>query len=218
MSATSGNSTIQQGGLFVYGKMPVLQDYVIDGMASLGLSSTNLSRNDPTGLTGGFSNKAVMGNDAMVSLGISRPFEYNEMRVTPYARMTYQYVGQAGYNEGTGAAALGIASFSGSAVRGVIGVVTGSLNQDPLKDGHTYRVNLAVGADTAGLLNPALNTTLGGLSSSVTTATSGSAFAQVGFYGTIKITDDSYAYASVSGEARSGQTLYGGSIGLRIAF
>jgi hypothetical protein len=218
VSATNGNSTIQQGGLFVYGKMPVLQDYVIDGMASVGLSSTNLSRNDPTGLTGGLSNKAVMGNDAMVSLGISRPFEYNEMRVTPYARMTYQYVGQAGYNEGTGAAALGIASFSGSVVRGVIGVVTGSLNQDPLKDGHTYRVNLAVGADTAGLLNPALSTTLGGLSSSVTTATAGSVFVQVSLYGTVKINDNAHAYAGVSGEARSGQTLYGGSVGLRIAF
>jgi outer membrane autotransporter protein len=218
VSATNGNSTIQQGSLFVYGKMPVLQDYVIDALASVGLSSTNLSRNDPTGLERGFSNKAVMGNDAMVSLGISRPFEHNELRVTPYARVTYQYVGQAGYNEGSGAAALGIASFNGSAVRGVIGVAAGSLNQDPLNNGYTYRLNIAVGADTAGLLNPALNTMLGGLSSNVTTATAGSAFVQVGLYGTVKITDDAYAYAGVTGEARSDQTVYGGSVGLRIAF
>ena len=65
VSANGGNSTIQQGSLFVYGKMSVLQDYVLDGMASVGLSSTNLSRNDPTGYTGGFSSKAVMGNDAL---------------------------------------------------------------------------------------------------------------------------------------------------------
>ena len=218
VSAAGGNSTIQQGSLFVYGKMPVLQDYVLDGMASAGLSSTNLSRNDPTGYTGGFSSKAVMGNDALVSVGISRAFEYNDVRVTPYARLTYQYVGQNSYDEGSGVAALNIARFSGSAVRGVIGVAAGSLNKDPLKDDYTYRANIAVGADTSGLLNPTLNTTLGGFPSSVTTATAGSAFVQVGLYGTVKLSDNAYAYAGVSGEARFGQTLYGGSMGLRMAF
>jgi autotransporter-associated beta strand protein len=218
VSANGGNSTIQQGSLFVYGKMSVLQDYVLDGMASVGLSSTNLSRNDPTGVTGGFSSKAVLGNDALVSVGLSRAFEYNDLRVTPYARLTYQYVGQSSYDEGSGAAALNIARFSGSALRGVIGVAAGSLNKDPLKDDYTYRANIAVGADTSGLLNPTLNTTLGGYSSTVTTATAGSAFVQVGLYGTVKISDNAYAYAGVSGEARSGQTLYGGSVGLRIAF
>jgi outer membrane autotransporter protein len=218
VAAKGGNSTIQQGSLFVYGKMPVLQDYVLDGMASVGLSSTNLSRSDVTGLSSGFSSKAVMGNDALVSVGLSRPFDYNDVRLTPYARLSYQYVGQNAYDEGSGAAALNIARFSGSAVRGVIGVAAGSSNKDPLKDDYTYRANVAVGADTTGLLNPTVNTTLGGYSSSVTTATAGSAFVQVGLYGTFKIADSAYAYAGVSGEARTGQTLYGGSIGLRLAF
>jgi hypothetical protein len=218
VSANGGNSTIQQGSLFVYGKMPVLKDYVLDGMASVGLSSTNLSRNDPTGYTGGFSSKAVMGNDALLSVGLSRAFEYNDLRVTPYARLSYQYVGQSSYDEGSGAAALNLARFSGSAVRGVVGMAAGSLNKDPLKDQYTYRANIGVGADTTGLLNPTLNTTLGGYSSSVTTATAGSAFAQVGLYGTVKIADNAYAYAGVSGEARTGQALYGGSLGVRIAF
>jgi autotransporter-associated beta strand protein len=218
VAAKGGNSTIQQGSLFVYGKMPVLQDYVLDGMASVGLSSTNLSRNDPTGYTGGFSHKGVMGNDALVSVGLSRPFDYNDVRLTPYARLSYQYVGQNAYDEGSGAAALSIAGFSGSAVRGVIGLAAGSSNKDPLKAEYTYRANIAVGADTSGLLNPTLNTTLGGYSSSVTTATAGSAFVQVGLYGSVKISDNAYAYVGVSGEARTGQSLYGGSVGLRMAF
>ena len=92
------------------------------------------------------------------------------------------------------------------------------MNKDPLKDDYTYRANVAVGADTSGLLNPTLNTTLGGYSSSVTTASAGSAFVQVGLYGTVKIADNAYAYAGVSGEARTGQTQYGGSVGLRLAF
>jgi len=218
VAANGGTSTIQQGSLFAYGKMPVLQDYVLDGMASIGLSSTNLSRNDPTGYTGGFSSKAVLGNDALVSVGISRAFESKELRVTPYARLSYQYVGQNSYDEGSGAAALNIASFSDSALRGMIGVAAGSLNKDPLKDDYTYRANIAVGADTSGLLNPTLNTTLGGYSSTVTTATAGYAFVQVGLYSTVKISDNAYAYAGVSGEARTGQTMCGGSVGLRLAF
>jgi outer membrane autotransporter protein len=159
-----------------------------------------------------------MGNDALLSVGLSRAFEYDDLRVTPYARLSYQYVGQNPYDEGSGAAALNIARFNGSALRGSIGVVAGSLNKDPLKDDYTYRANVAVGADTTGLLNPTVNTTLGGYSSSVTTATAGSAFVQVGLYGTVKISDNAYAYAGVSGEARTGQTLYGGSIGLRVSF
>jgi outer membrane autotransporter protein len=140
------------------------------------------------------------------------------LRVTPYARLSYQYVGQNSYDEGSGAAALNIASFSDSALRGMIGVAAGSLNKDPLKDDYIYRANIAVGADTSGLLKPTLNTTLGDYSSSVTTATAGSAFVQVGLYGTVKISDNAYAYAGVSGEARTGQTLYGGSVGLHMAF
>ncbi|MCX7222825.1 MAG: autotransporter outer membrane beta-barrel domain-containing protein, partial [Burkholderiales bacterium] len=218
VNATGGNSTIQQGALFLYGKMPVAEDYVLDGMVSLGLSSTNLSRSDVTGISSGFSNKSVMGNDVLVSAGLSRPFETSDVRITPYVRLTYQYVGQAAYDEGASAAALTVSRMNANGVRGVIGVGAGSLNKDPLKDEYTYRANLAIGADSQGLLNPTLNTTLGGYSSSVTTPTAGSTFVQAGLYGTVKVADSAYAYAGVSAEARTGQTLYGGSVGLRVAF
>ena len=218
VNATGGNSTIQQGALFVYGKMAVAQDYVLDGMVSLGLSSTNLSRSDVTGISNGFSNKSVMGNDVLVSAGLSRPFETSDVRITPYVRLTYQYVGQAAYDEGASAAALSVGRMNANGVRAVIGVGAGSLNKDPLKAGYTYRANVAIGADSQGLLNPTLNTTLGGYSSSVTTPTAGAGFVQAGLYGTVKVADSVYAYAGVSAEARTGQTLYGGSVGLRVAF
>jgi len=218
VNATGGNSTIQQGALFLYGKMPVAQDYVLDGVVSLGLSSSKLSRNDVTGISSGFSNKSVMGNDVLVSAGLSRPFETSDVRITPYVRLTYQYVGQASYDEGSSAAALNVGRMNANGLRAVIGVEAGSLNKDPLKQGYTYRANLAIGADSQGLLNPTLNTTLGGYSSSVTVPTAGTGFVQAGLYGTIKVADSAYAYAGVSAEARTGQTLYGGSVGLRVAF
>jgi len=218
VNATGGSSTIQQGALFLYGKMPVAQDYVLDGLMSLGLSSSKLSRSDVTGISSGFSNKSVVGNDVLVSAGLSRPFETSDVRITPYVRLTYQYVGQAAYGEGSSAAALNIARLNANGLRAVIGVGAGSLNKDPLKQGYTYRANVAIGADSQGLLNPTLNTTLGGYSSSVTVPTAGTGFVQAGLYGTVKVADSVYAYAGVSAEARTGQTLYGGSVGLRVAF
>lgn len=72
---------------------------------------------------------------------------------------------------------------------------------------HFQHANIGVGADTTGLLNPIVNTTLGGYASSVTTPNAGAAFVQVGGVGTAKIADNAYAYAGVSSEARTGQTL-----------
>jgi len=218
LSANGGNSTVQQGALFLYGKVPVLEDYVIDGMASFGLSSADLSRSDVTGLSNGFSNKAVTGNDLLASLGLSRGFVSNDIVWTPYARITYQQLNQSSYNEGNGVAALDIGRFNGNGVRGVLGIAVGSLSKDPLRDAYTYRANIAVGADSQGLLNPTLNTTLARLSTTVTTPSASAAFMQVGLYGTTKLSDSLYAFAGLSGEFRNGQTLYGGNVGLRLQF
>lgn len=218
LQARGGASTAQQGALFAYGKMPVLDSYVLDAMLSVGLSSSDLSRSDVTGWSNGFKNKAIIGQDALLSLGLSRAFQYQDMQITPYLRLTYQYVNQAGYNEGGTAAALEIGRFTGNGGRALVGMSVGSLAKDPLKDDYTYRANIAVGADTQALLNPTLNTTLGGYSSSVTTPGAGAAFVQIGLYGTAKVSDNFYAYAGIAAEARTGQTLYGGSVGLRLQF
>jgi autotransporter-associated beta strand protein len=218
LSASGGNSSVQQGALFLYGKVPVLEDYVIDGIASFGLSSADLSRSDITGLSGGFSNKAVMGNDLLASLGLSRGFVSDDIVWTPFARITYQQVNQSSYNEGNGVAALDVGRFNGNGIHGVLGIAVGSLSKDPLRDAYTYRANVAIGVDSQGLLNPTLNTTLAGLSTTVTTPNAGVAFMQVGLYGTRKISDSLYAFAGVSGEFRNGQTLYGGNLGLKLQF
>jgi len=103
-------------------------------------------------------------------------------------------------------------------VRGTLGVALSSLNTEPLRDAYTYRATIAVGADTQGLLNPTLNTTLAGQSFVVTTPTAGLAFVQLGLYGTVRVNENIYAYAGLAGEFRNAQTLYGGSLGLRVLF
>ena len=218
LNSTYGSGTIQQGSIFAYGKMPV-KDYVVDAMASFGLNSSNLSRGDITNLSGGFSNKSINGNDALISLGLSRPIDLDtNLRITPFARVTWQMVTQSSVNEGYVASALSVNSYSGNGVRGVIGAAVGSKTNNPMTEKYTYRAYVGVGADSSGLLNPTMNASLAGLSTNITTPNAGAAFVQAGLYGTAKIAENAYAYAGLSGEARSGQTLGAVNAGVRIQF
>jgi hypothetical protein len=217
VTATQGSGTVQQGTLFLYGKMPA-GDYVFDAMASYGFNSTNNSRNDPTAITSGLQAKNVQGNDALVSLGVSRPIELSEAMVAPYARVTWQNVTQNGFNEGGAASALTVASYNGNGIRGVIGLAAGSKASDPIKEKYTYKANLGVGVDSNAVLSPTLNATLGGQSTQIYTPNPSAAFVQVGVYGTAKFADNAFAYAGVTSELRGGQALVGGNVGVMIQF
>ncbi len=81
-----GSGTIQQGSVFAYGKIQI-DEYVVDLMASFGLNSSDLSRGDMSNISNGFRSKSLSGNDAMVSLGLSRPIDVESLRITPYARV-----------------------------------------------------------------------------------------------------------------------------------
>ena len=217
VSASQGSGTVQQGSLFLYGKLPV-QQFVVDAMASYGFNSTNNSRNDATGLTNGLTAKNVQGNDALVSLGLNLPMDLDNSRVTPYIRATWQQVNQNGFNEGSAASALTVNSFNGNGVRGVIGVAAGSKAVDPIREQTTYRVNVGLGVDSTNVLNPQLNASLAGMTTTINTPSAGAAFVQAGMYGTVKFADNAFAYAGVTAEARSGQVLAGGNIGVRVQF
>ena len=217
LNPTYGSGTIQQGSIFAYGKMPI-QEFVVDGMVSFGLNSSDLSRGDVTGLSNGFKSKSISGNDALVSLGLSRTIDTESVRITPYARLTWQFVTQSAVNEGNTAAALSVNSFTGNGVRGVIGAAIGSKTNNPMRKKYTYRAYVGVGADSSGLLNPTLNASIAGMATNITTPNAGSTFVQAGLYGTAKVSENTYAYAGLSGEARSGQTLGAVNAGLRIQF
>ena len=217
VTVNQSTGTVQQGSLFVYGKLPV-DLFVIDGMASFGLNTTSTSRSDITGYSGGFNQKNISGQDALISVGVSRPFDMDAFRVTPYVRATWQMVHQSSFSEGSSPAALSVDSFNGNGVRGVIGVALGSKTMHPLDEKFTYRVNVGVGMDSPSLINPALNASLAGMPTTITTPTAGAAFAQVGLFGTVKFADNAYAFAGVGGEFRTGSTLANVNAGLRILF
>lgn len=215
--ANSGSGTVQQGSVFLYGKLPV-DTFIFDAMASYGMNSTDHSRSDYTGFSSGLSSKGVGGNDALLSVGMSRPVHAESVVVTPYARVTWQQVTQSSFTEGASAAALNINSFNASGVRGVLGLAVGSKAINPMTEKYTYRVNVGVGADSSNLLNPTLNASLSGAPLTIATANAGTTFVQAGLFGTAKISDNSFAYLGIAGEFRSGSTLGNVSAGVRIQF
>ena len=208
---------VQQYSAFGYGRTKV-QDFVLDAMVLFGINTTDMSRVDSTGWSNGFSVKGVGGQDALISMGVSRPFVQSEITFTPYGRVTWQYQARAGFNEGLSPAALTVDSYSASGARAVLGFQAGSNQTDPLKERYTYRLNLAVGLDTAGLVNPTVGTSLAGYSSTVSTAQVGPLFVQAGIYGTAKFGENTYGYAGLSIEARNGLTVAGGSLGVKVEF
>jgi len=217
VTGDQGTGEIQQGSVFLYGKLP-MDGWALDGMASLGLSSMNSSRNDPTGNTAGLEAKNIRGTDALLSAGLSRPVDLASARVTPYARLTWQQLRQSSFDEGPSAAALSVGSFSGSALRGTIGLAVGSRTANPLKDAATYRINAAVGADSSGLVNPVLNASLAGTSTTIVAPRAGSAFVQAGFYGTRRLAGNAFAYLGVAGEVRRGARQGMVSVGVQMQF
>lgn len=140
------------------------------------------------------------------------------MRITPFARVTWQIVTQSGVKEGDAASALNVKSYTGNGVRGMLGVAAGSKANDPMKEKYTYRAYVGVGADFPGVLNPTLNASIAGIDTNITTPRAGATFVQAGLCGTAKVGDNAYAYAGLSGEARSGQTLGVVNAGLRVRF
>jgi outer membrane autotransporter protein len=198
--------------------MPVIQDYVLDGMASVGLSSTDVSRNDPTARTS-LEGKGITGNDVLFSAGISRPFETEDVTISPYIRSTWQMVNQSSFDEGTtSAASLSVNSYSGHGVRGLIGISVGAKKKDPMVDEYTYQANIAAGADTNALINPSLQANLANYGTTIQAANIARGFVQASLSGTVKCTNSGFVYAGIAGEARNGQTLGSVNLGARLHF
>jgi hypothetical protein len=217
VSQDTQSGTAQDNAGFVYGQLP-LGGFEIQGIGSYGATSTNSQRPDPLG---GTLIKAddVGGNDALVSFGVSRPFLVQQLRMAPYARVTWQQISEAAFTEDTGsAAALSVNSFAGNGVRSMIGVTTGSTVTDPLVAAATYKFDFGVGEDAGSLVNPSLHANLAGLPMSISTPHVSSTFVQASASGTLRVAQSAYVYGQLSGAVRGNATLAAIAGGLRINF
>ena len=216
ISAVQGQGELRQGALFVYARLP-MQSWVADTLASWGVQSARHSRSDVTGLTTGLGGK-TRGHDALVSAGLSRPFDWQGTRVAPYVRLTWQQQRRSSLDEGNSAAALRADSFDARSLRGVLGVSLSSPGSDPLQDKQTYRFTVGVGADSQSLLNPVLTASLAGISTTIQAPHAGSGFVQAGFYGTHRLAARAFGYLGLSTETRRGAVQGSAQAGFRLMF
>lgn len=220
LSNDTASAKLEQGSVFVYGKRPVLQNLMLDGMASLGMYATQAARTDLT--TGGsLTAEGLRGHNALVSAGISQRLELTsyEWFATPFAQLSWQGVKQSAFDETSGSeAALTGHRHTAGGWRRLIGVTLGSQRQDPLVDAYTFKATLAASIDSSRLNNPSLGAQLAGSGTSLQTRVVGAAFAQLGLSGTVKLANKTYAYAGVTGEGRRGEKLVGVNFGVHRQF
>jgi len=216
VSAAQGQGALRQGAVFAYARLPV-QSWVVDTLASWGVQSTRHSRSDVSGFTNTLDGK-TRGRDALLSAGLSRPFDWQGQRVAPYARLSWQHQHRSAANEGSSAAALSVDSFDAQGLRGVLGLSLASTGNHPLQESRTYRFNVGVGADSGNLLNPALSASLAGMPITLQATQAGRGFVQLGFYGTQRLAGNTFGYLGVGTEARRGSLQGSAQAGVRLTF
>jgi autotransporter-associated beta strand protein len=217
VNARHGEGLVQQRALFLYGRLPV-GAYAIDTLASFSFNAVDDSRLDPLGLGSTLDSNDASGNDVLVSIGLSRSFDFEHTRITPYARTSWQRVKLSSFGEGPALTALRVGRYSEDGVRAVAGVTFESNIRAPAQQNYSYRMNLALGADTSQLLNPTLDASLAGTPIAVTTPRAGSMFVQAGIHGRARLARNAYAFAGIGGEARSGSLSSTVNVGVQIRF
>lgn len=139
-------------------------------------------------------------------------------RGTPYARTSWQRVRLSSFGEGPAPTALRLGRYSEDGVRGVAGVTVGSKIRAPAQPIYTYHVKLALGVDTAQLLNPTLDASLAGSPIAITTPRVGSMFVQARVHGRARLAKNAHAFAGIAAEARGGSLLSTVNVGVQIRF
>ena len=108
--------------------------------------------------------------------------------------------------------------FSATGTRAKLGVNLGSALQNPLATEITYQVGAAVGADSRGLLSPAVQETLQGETFSTKAPQVGRGFVELHANGTMRLSQSVYLYGGLTDEAGARRAAYGVSAGIRAVF
>jgi fibronectin-binding autotransporter adhesin len=216
-NAHIGSGRIRGSSGIVYAQQ-VLGGFVLDAMAARGTTRWSTRRADPFGRAQLTSRSS--GLDTLASATLRMPTQTNGgHRVEPYVSATWQKVERdAATERGGSVATLSLGRLSASGTRVAAGVTLGSRADDPLASTFTWRASMALGADTAGLLNPRVRNKVAGLPFDTAAPGVGRGFAQLDANGTVRLSKQAYLYGGINTEARSHRSALGATAGVRLAF
>ncbi|MDF4002486.1 autotransporter-associated beta strand repeat-containing protein, partial [Luteibacter sp. PPL552] len=212
-----GSGSIRGNSGFVYAQQ-ALGSALLDGMAGYGTTDWSTHRADPLG--GSSIESRTSGKDLVASATVRFPMQTAAgNRVEPYASVIWQKVERDAANEGgTSLAALSLDSLSQKGTRVLGGVTMGSKAADPLASTLTWRAGIAVGADTGGLLDPTVHSTLAGQRFDTAAPGVGRGFVQLNANGTMRLGKGTYLYGGLTAEEGRRRSSYGVTAGIRVAF
>ncbi len=212
-----GSGSVKENIVFAYGQYRV-SGYAIDGIAAYGHSTWRSSRSDPIGITGSLGTDQS-GHSVMAGAGVRRTADIGGVPVEPFVRALYQHVTRGSASEGSAsAAALELERYSASGVQTTIGVATRSAVSDPLADTLTWKLEAGVGQSMGNLLHSNVHASIAGVETRIKAPDVGRTVGEISASGTVRLGAQTYGYARMTGEVRSGQSEYGGDVGIRMAF
>jgi outer membrane autotransporter protein len=216
VSINTGSGDVEETMAFVYGQASY-GSYSIDGLAGYGTTTTSSQRLDPLASGSVFSTHQK-GHNVLVSAGIRRNSIGGESMFEPFARVMMQQAHRSAVNEGSAITALSLDGSSMTGVRALVGINGHTKNKDPLAASNTYNFSLAAGMDTGGQIHTNSSASIVGIPTLISSPKVGRAFVQADVSGTARINRQTYAYASITGEARQGKSEVGVNVGVRIRF
>jgi outer membrane autotransporter protein len=216
VSATVGAGSVEENMVFAYGQH-AYTGFVVDALAGYGASTTDSLRTDPTGL-GAALKTSQGGRNTLFSAGIRAPWMVHGVTFEPFARVMWQKASRHAFTEGGAVAALSFSDYSAEGVRTMVGISGNSEKKDPLATRNTYQFRIGVGQDSGSLVHPTLQASLAGMDTSIAAPQVGRSFVQANVQGTARLDRRAYAYAGLTGEARSGKSDLGVNVGLNIGF
>jgi len=202
----------------VYGQHGIA-GFIGDAQLGYGTGHSRSNRADPLDAQAERLTTNLSTRQQFAAVGVRKAFDVAGTALEPFARFGVQQVKRdAGSEGGASPSALSIGELSATGNRLTAGLsVTGS-EKNPMVSTYTFRGTVAVGRDGGDLLNPVVATTLNGMAGSVQAPDVGRGFVAANVFATRQIVPGAYAFAGLSGEARSNRVQKAVSVGAAIEF
>jgi outer membrane autotransporter protein len=223
-SSGGGTGKLEDNVAVVYGQH-ALGGWIADAQVGHGSGHSRSRRADPLAAqdTAVYSQTALTTDlrtrQTFAGAGLRLPLQVAGVALEPFARVSTQQIKRdAGSESGNSPSALSLAALSATGSRVSTGVSLASTEANPMVSRHTYRGTLAVGRDGGELVNPVVSATLAGMATTIQAPQVGRSFVQANAFGTWLLTPGAYAYAGLSGEARSQRVEKAVTVGAAISF
>jgi fibronectin-binding autotransporter adhesin len=204
VSTDAGSGSVDENLAFIYGQF-TLAPVILDGMVAGGSNRWETNRADPLAPSSASLDTNRHGNTALASLGIRFPARIGGIELEPYARTLWQRATRTGFDEGSALDALSGPNYSATGLRTLVGMVIGPKNSSPLAAQFGYQINVGAGYDSGALLHPQVAAVLAGTAMTIMAPEVGRTLAEFSVDGTARLGTQTYIYAGLMGEARSGK-------------